>query len=70
MGKNLEPRAAGIPNRAEEMGTVVPSTFLFISAFTATFEEAPVRAAARSTWAATGFEQEAPPPVTVLRSDV
>src|SRR5216683_1287688 len=54
----------------EEMGTVVPSTFLFISAFTATFEEAAVRAAACSTCLATEFEQEAPPAVTVLRSAV
>ncbi len=49
MGKNLEPSAVGIPNSALEIGTVDPSTFLFMSAFTATLEPPAVTAAACSS---------------------
>src|SRR6267378_4414267 len=70
MGNILEsskPGMLGYPS-TDVSGTGVPSKFTLMSPFTATFDPAAVRATACSSWAATGFEQETPPPEAWVRA--
>src|SRR6266480_5758007 len=69
-GKILEsntPGMLGYPS-TDVSGTGVPSKFLLMSPFTATLDPAAVRPTACSSWAATGFEQEAPFPEAWVRA--